>query len=971
MTARRLMALLLLLSAVATPAFGQSQAINGTIEGTVRDAQGGVLPGVNVLVLHIDTNTARTVLTNESGLFRAPLLPLGNYSVTFQLNGFARLERAGLTLTAGQAAVLNITLTVGTQETLTVTTDTPPVDLAKTDVGRNLTEREIKNLPNVSRNPYNFALLEGGVTGNENNEFGVPRFAVNGQMLRINYQVDGNTNTQKDRAGLRLLPMSEVMIKEVQIVSSGYAPEFGQTTGMVYNAVTPSGTNATRGEVAYRFRRKSFSAWPFGTTPVQRAIPSNKPDNSLDIPTATIGGPIVRNKLFYYAGSERTYQDLTDPITIDPAAAAQIGLAAQPVNVPAYRSAFFLIGKVDYTITPKHRMNFRWNTFRNDNPFMGAGGLTAAERSQDFKDVMYSAGSQLISTLGDNRLNELRVQYATRHTQRFNHDAAVDGVSVNVTGVANFGPATNDGEDFVQSISQVIDNLTWLRGNHSYKMGVDYQFIDDHRAVALPSQFTFPTIQAYLDAKSGVNLKSYTTFAQTIGQPAFDMTNSMVSLFAQDDWKVTPDFKVIYGLRWDYNLYPSGIAGSPYQETFNRDGDNISPRFGFAWTLGADRKAVLRGSSGLMYDQPLLAIIERAYANTGFPERFAVSLNAASPFAPTFPNTLADIPPNQALTAATVEAMDPTFVTARAWQNSLTYERTLGESYSYSIGLRYARGWDMPVITDINLSGAEPVRFLEDGRRVYSAAQNAITRVDPRFNRVRVVQSIGESTYTGMTAQLTKRWTGGVQFNLNYTLGKGEDTAPLGGAVLAVQGDSNRSDPVDLERDKGPNQLDIRHTFNGSIVAVSSVTRFSPLVNRILTDNQAGVLLQFNSGQPDSVASNRDLNLDGFNNDRPLFVARNSMNVPPRWNVDLRYSRFFKLGNVRKIEVQAEFKNLFNTEQITAVNNTLEVDVDGYPVEPGTLNRLPLSSISLRGSDYVATNWAEQRKFQLGFKFYF
>ena len=137
------------------------------------------------------------------------------------------------------------------------------VDLGKTDVGRNLTETEIKNLPMVSRNPYNFALLEPGVTGTENSEFGVPRFSVNGQMTRINYQVDGSTNTQKDRAGLRLLPMSEVMIREVQVVSSGYAPEFGQTTGMVYNAVTPSGTNALRGDVGYRFRTKGFSAWPF------------------------------------------------------------------------------------------------------------------------------------------------------------------------------------------------------------------------------------------------------------------------------------------------------------------------------------------------------------------------------------------------------------------------------------------------------------------------------------------------------------------------------------------------------------------------------------------------------------------------------------------------------------------------------------------------------------------------------------
>ena len=104
-------------------------------------------------------------------------------------------------------------------------------------------EAEIKTLPLTSRNPYNFALLQPGVVGFETNEFGVPRLTANGALLRVNYQVDGSNNTQKDRAGLRQMPMSEVMIREVKVVTTGYAPEFGQTMGLVYNAITPSGTN--------------------------------------------------------------------------------------------------------------------------------------------------------------------------------------------------------------------------------------------------------------------------------------------------------------------------------------------------------------------------------------------------------------------------------------------------------------------------------------------------------------------------------------------------------------------------------------------------------------------------------------------------------------------------------------------------------------------------------------------------------
>ena len=121
----------------------------------------------------------------------------------------------------------------------------PVVDVGKIEQGRTLTAAEIKTLPLTSRNPYNFALLQPGVVGFETQEFGVPRLTANGALLRVNYQIDGNDNTEKDRAGLRQMPMSEVMIREVKVVTTGYAPEFGQTMGLVYNAITPSGTNQT------------------------------------------------------------------------------------------------------------------------------------------------------------------------------------------------------------------------------------------------------------------------------------------------------------------------------------------------------------------------------------------------------------------------------------------------------------------------------------------------------------------------------------------------------------------------------------------------------------------------------------------------------------------------------------------------------------------------------------------------------
>ena len=976
----RVMRLLPLLAAAllaaAAPVFGQSQAINGAIEGTIKDPSGAVLPGVTVTIHHVDTGTDRVVVTNANGVFRAPLLPLGVFKVSTSLEGFKSYEQTGIEVRAGSNVVINMTMEVGgLNEVISVSADAAVVDLGKTDVGRTLNEREIKNLPLVSRNPYNFALLEPGVTGFENEEFGVPRFAVNGQMLRVNYQIDGNTNTQSDRAGLRLMPISEVMVREVQVVSAGYAPEFGQTTGMVYNAVTPSGTNAMRGDVGYRFRRRDFAAWPFSFDAEERRDLASKPDNSLDIVTATLGGPLVRNTLFYYAGFEYTRQQLPEPITIDPAVAAAVNLAPQPLVVEGSRSTPFYIGKLDYQMNPAHRASFRLNTFTNDNPYQSGGGNTAIERGNHFKDFMLSGAAQVISSFGTNLLNEMRFQVAYRDTTRPPADPTVTGPSITISGTTTqggvgFGPYTGIGNDFIQRNTQLVNNVTLLRGGHSYKAGINLQWIHDERGTALPVTYTFPNVQAYLDARSGANPRSYTTFSQTLGNPDFEMNNATVAWFVQDDWKLTSNLKVLYGIRHDLYLYDKGIPGSPYSETFNRDLNNIAPRLGASWTLNDHN--VIRASTGLNYDQPLLAIVERAYLNSGLTARtVSFSLGPTSPFAPAFPNDLSEIPPTVTQVSSTVEGMASDFVTARTWQNNVTWERQVGANYALSVGVRHSRGYDLPVITDTNLVGITPVRRLEDGRGVYSPSVNANTRVDPRYNRIRLVQSIGESWYKGLTIAFNKRWANNFQWALNYTLGEGIDTAPLGGGTLAIQGDANRSDPNDLQRDKGPNQLDIRHTFNGSIVALSKVTGLGGFLNTLLSDNQISLILLINSGQPDAIASNRDLNLDGFNNDRPLFVTRNSLTAPVRSNVDMRYSRFFTLAGTRRVELQAEAKNVFNQEQVVGVNNTIPVDADGYPVEPGSLTRLPLSSISLSADDYVANSWREQRKFQLGVKFYF
>ena len=652
---------LALLGLAATAARAQSQAVNGTIEGTIKDASGGLLPGVTVTVHNTDTGAERVVVTDANGLFRAPLLPLGTYQVTAELSGFKKSQQTGIPITAGSSAVINIALEVGgVTEVVSVQADAAVVDLGKVDVGRNLNDREIHNLPMVSRNPYNFALLQPGVSGSENSEFGVPRFSANGSLLRINYQMDGNTNTQKDRAGLRLMPMSEVAIGEVKVTTSGYAPEFGQTMGLVYNAITPSGTNKLRGDVSYRFRRTPFSAYPFFSTINPRSS-ENKPADVVNTVTASSGGPVVQDKIHYYAGFERTYRDLTGTFNLDPSLVAAVGQPPQPNTVPAYQSVRFFLGKVDFQLGKGHRLTTRVNWFENNNPFNGgAGNTTTIERGFDYKDAMSSTAAQLVSNWGSNRLNELRTQYAQRHFHRQTHDGP-EGISVTITNAISFGHPTSDGEDFVQGISQVLDNFTVIKGRHSFKQGFDFQYVHDTRAVPLTAVYTFPTLASYQAAKAGTAPFGYTTFAQVFGDPNFKMNSQLFSAFWQDDWRLKENLKLLYGFRYDAYFYPAANPDAPfsYSQNYKDDTNNFGPRLGVAWTIGAKKDQVIRASTGVMYDQPLLATYENAIQQNGLPTRTSISVAGNGIGAPAFPSTLSNLPAGAVVPVQSIFAPDP------------------------------------------------------------------------------------------------------------------------------------------------------------------------------------------------------------------------------------------------------------------------------------------------------------------------
>ncbi len=945
--------LLLALAMAPAPVRAQAAAVNASIEGIVRDATGAVLPGVTVTVTNTETGAARAVTTNENGLYRAQLLPIGTYRLSAELSGFKTYTQEGIVLAAGMTGTIHVTLEVGAvAETVTVTGESPVVEPAKIELGRVLDEREVRNIPLVSRNPFNFALLQANVTGYENEEFGVPRVNANGTQMRTNFQMDGNTNTQKDRAGLRLAPVSEIMVQEINVVTSGFAPEFGHTTGMVYNVVTPSGRNDVRGSASYRFRRQDFAARPFFLSET-----APKPDDNADNFTGTVGGPIRRDKWHYYAGYEKVQRDLSADrvITVKPEDAARLGItpALGDGVIPADADADFFIAKTDYQLARGNHLSLRYTLFDQVIADNIAGGLNTLERSLDFDDRADSVAGQLVSTMGDSKLNELRVSWQRRRTTRVPSEFSASGPTTNVPAVANFG-APDGLDDFRQDIFQIVDSFTLYRGNHAFKFGGSAEFIDDFRERPLFTRFTFASVDDYLRAREGIDPFAYVNVTQPLGDPTLNIDSAFYGFYFQDDWQVSERLKVLYGIRYDLFDVPESesFALNPASREFNIDKNNFAPRVGAAYDLTGEGKTILSAHTGIMYDAPLIRFYEDAILQNGNPGFQSFTLNPTSPGAPAFPDSLVQGASTSFTTPSTIRTVSPDFVNYYSWQTTVQLRHALSQDTSIEFAYVNAEGNDLPVAIDVNL--INPEGQLADGRPIWSTAVNPSTRVNPAFNHVWQIESMAESSYKAFTARIRQRLTGGLQLNSFYTWARAEDNSILGGdyvVAATATGDTDfPSDFTDIGRDFSFTPFHVSHTWITSGVW------------QLPSQTLIGFVLNVNSGLPLNLRSNRDVNKDGTsNNDRPVGVERNDRRLGWYKQLDARFSQFLTLGSERlRVEVFGEFTNLFNTENVRDRRDVVSIDDVANALAP-----VP------DGGGFDPTAGYLQRRFQLGLKLHF
>lgn len=977
-----IMVLLALFAGDVYQAKAQSQALNGQIEGIVTDSNGASVLNANIKATNIQTGAERTATTDESGFYRFPLLPLGNYRLTVEAPNFKKLIREGITLTTGQIATVSMQLETGdVSATVTVTSDAPIADAGKIDLGRVMNTREVQNLPNVSRNPYNFALLQANVTGRPNAEFGVPRINANGYTRRTNYQLDGNNNTQADRGGIRLMPISDTFVSEVQLVTNGFSAEFGNTPGLIMNAVTPSGTNGIHGSASYRFRRTPFSSRPFNISPT-----AVKPETKVDNITAAIGGPIIRDRWHYYGGTEWVNRDLGgEPqrtLTISAATKAALianGVPADafPTAIPTKQKVNFYIFRTDAQLNDNNRLTGRFNYFKNLSPDNIAGAFNTLQRSIDFDDKSYSVGIQLASIFSNNILNEFRYQYAKRDSRNIANGNSGTGISIVITGVANFGAPENDDTIApLQVTNQFQNNLTWTRGSHAMKFGGGMNRIDDTRRSNQFARYTFATLPNYLSAKIGVLQpealcpngvsRCYTNYVEAFGNPDIEYTSSFYNLFAQDDWKATRKLKINFGVRYDLYDIPEANASSLFSasQDFRIDKNNFAPRLGVVYGLReGNLPTVIRASAGIYYDTVYLDFYQRAIQNNGSPVYFNFIFNPTTAGAPAFPNTLGSLPPGAALPVQSIEAISPDFENMYAVHANFQIEQAITTDISVTAGFIHSSGRHIPLYRNINR--IPTAATLADGRPIFSNTVNAATRVDPRFNNILLAESVGNSNYNALTFQLNKRFAKGYQFSVNYTLSKAEDDAPEQNLVATQVGNLVVQDPTNRQRDFGPSLADQRHTFVMSFVGRPQFNFENKILRHLINDNQIGIVTTANSGERYNIVAATDINFDGFlGSDNPVGITRNSGVTPKQLNVDLRYSRFININERFKIEAFGEFVNIFNINSVFQFNN-LNVTTDALGNPTGVLPTLE----NRRAANQVTS--LDSRQFQLGFKFIF
>src|SRR5947207_9063115 len=364
-TARALIVLLLLFIPIGL--FAQARLTAADVQGTVQDESGAVLPGVSITATNTATNQARTVVTGRDGRYYIGALQPGTYSITAELAGFVPQQHKDFRLLIGQLADVHFTMKPGTSEAIVVSAQAPIVDTTQTSVSSVVGQDQIDSLPTNGRNVISCPVITPGVTTDRTPQQGASAtsgLSFGGQRARSNnIMVDGLDNNDLVVGSVRAT-FSQEAVREFQVLTNSYSAEFGKASGGIVNIVTKSGTNDFHGNAFFYYRDKGLNAKDhfekfdvFGT-----AIDRAKSPFSQNQWGATLGGPLRKDRTFFFLSAERVDITANNFVNIDPAAANVLRAAGFPVelgNVPYAFKTTELLAKLDHQWAPNHSFSLR------------------------------------------------------------------------------------------------------------------------------------------------------------------------------------------------------------------------------------------------------------------------------------------------------------------------------------------------------------------------------------------------------------------------------------------------------------------------------------------------------------------------------------------------------------------------------------------------------------------------------------
>ena len=829
--------------------FAQATA-SASLEGTITDQSQAVVVNSQITLTNKDTGAVRTAQSNSDGLYRFDLLPAGNYELKITMAGFKTITVASTQLIVGQTSTLNFTLEPGSvSQTVTVTEQAPLVDVTKTSVGMNITPEQIQNMPLNGRDFGNLAYLAPGarpVNSYDPTKNRVAVIAVNGSNGRnVNVTVNGIDDKDNTVGGpVMQLPLSAV--QEFDISTQRFSAANGRSEGAAINVITKAGSNKFHGGGYFFDTQTALNANDFFT---EQTPGSSTPQFERQQFGGNIGGPIRKDKDFFFFALERQREHTADPIA---AFALQSLTLAQPIGaqpaavIPTPYFDWRYTGRLDHRFNDKESMFFTYNAQNN------TGLNDQSGNSNDLTAGNFTTNHLILSSLSLNSvLSPTVVNDATAGYQYWNNVIGTNKFSpftVNFPDGSTFGTNGNVPQQSIQKKWQFKDDLSITHGVHTFHTGVDFvwepvlgglfeftpvptlTFLDNPSVIVSNSNGQYPNGFATAGAVSAMTGAS--------GDPDFFLASKMFGVYFQDDWKIRSGLTLNLGVRWDKDigLYASSqipnnrtyqelkAIGSPLASKIPQDDNHgISPRIGFAWDVTGTGKHILRGGYGLYFGQTFINIplFMMQQANpTIFATTYSITANgpgtSCNPAVCDVPGTSIPLsswrfgvdplptsppPPTQLPANATGRLMDPNYRNpySEQWNFGYSYEingySTFEVDYIHELGLHEADTFNFNPINPATGARVLTQAFTNAGVPVLGASDDAASQ--------------GRSRYDGLNFSYTRRMNQHFTMNASYVLSKavGWD----GNAASFGNRPVNPFNPWNPKVDFGPVPNDERH----------------------------------------------------------------------------------------------------------------------------------------------------------------